>query len=426
MVLKEQPISDETEVCVTALAIRNVRIIDGLGHVTERGTVLVQGDTIAAVGPARDVRVPRGARSVDGLGLTVLPGLIDCHVHLCLGGDADVVGTIGAESPAMTLLKASRFAQQTLAAGVTTVRDVGARDHQIFALKQAQAAGLIPGPRILAAGLAICMTGGHARFIGREADGPEAILRAVREQVAAGADVIKFIASGGVLTPGTSPNQAQLTREELAAGMDEARRSGRRVAAHAHGAEGMKNAIRAGAHSIEHATLLDGEAGELMRAHGVFMVPTLSALATTAACGPTCGVPESAVTKAKSMKARHEASFKTALRSGIPIAMGTDAGTPFNYHGENAQELTRMVALGMDPLEAIASATASAADLLGIRRSVGTLEPGKLADLLLVEGNPAKRIELLQDRTNIVGVMQAGRFVGGPLADSQKTEGKRQ
>lgn len=399
-----------------ALAIRNVRIIDGLGQAIERGTLLVSGDRIAAVGTAQAVRVRRGTRLVDGRGLTALPGLIDCHVHLCLGGEADVVSTVREEPAALTLLKASRFAQRTLAAGITTVRDVGARDHQIFTLKQAQASGLIPGPRILAAGLAICMTGGHARFIGREADGPEAILRAVREQLAAGADVVKFIASGGVLTPGTSPDRAQLTQDELAAGMDEARRAGRRVAAHAHGADGMKNAIRAGAHSIEHATLLDDEAGELMRAHGVFMVPTLSALATTAACGAGCGVPESAVTKARSMKARHEASFKQALRSGIPIAMGTDAGTPFNYHGENAQELTRMVALGMSPMEAILSATAAAADLLGIRQLVGTLEPGKLADVLVVEGNPLKRIEVLQDHSRIAGVMQAGQFVSGPLS----------
>lgn len=399
-----------------ALAIRNVRIIDGLGQAIERGTLLVSGDRIAAVGTTRAVRVRRGTRLVDGRGLTALPGLIDCHVHLCLGGEADVVSTVREEPAALTLLKASRFAQQTLAAGITTVRDVGARDHQIFTLKQAQASGLIPGPRILAAGLAICMTGGHARFIGREADGPEAILRAVREQLAAGADVVKFIASGGVLTPGTSPDRAQLTQDELAAGMDEARRAGRRVAAHAHGADGMKNAIRAGAHSIEHATLLDDEAGELMRAHGVFMVPTLSALATTAACGAGCGVPESAVTKARSMKARHEASFKQALRSGIPIAMGTDAGTPFNYHGENAQELTRMVALGMSPMEAILSASAAAADLLGIRQLVGTLEPGKLADVLVVEGNPLKRIEVLQDHSRIAGVMQAGQFVSGPLS----------
>jgi len=397
-------------------ALRRVRVIDGLGGVIERATVLIQDGRIAAVGEEGKVSVPRGTVAIDCRGLSLLPGLIDCHVHLCLGGDADVVRAIRDEAPGLTLLKAARFARLTLEAGFTTVRDLGARDHAIFSLKQAIEQGLAPGPRILAAGLAICMTGGHASFIGRQADGPAEVMHAVREQLAAGAEVVKFIASGGVLTPGTSPERPQMTLEELAAGMAEARRAGRRVAAHAHGAEGMKNAIRAGAHSIEHATLMDEEAASLMTQHGVFMVPTLSALATTADCAPSCGVPASAVTKARTMRARHESSFKKARQSRIPIALGTDAGTPFNYHGENAQELARMVALGMSPMETIIAATSGAAELLGIEGIVGTVQAGKTADLILVEGNPLKHIGLLQDKARIAGVMQAGRFVSGPLA----------
>jgi imidazolonepropionase-like amidohydrolase len=398
------------------LALRNIRVIDGLGGLHERATLVVRDGAVAAAGEAGRVAIPRGARTVDGRGLTVLPGLIDCHVHLGLGGEADVVRTTQEELPGVTLLKAARFARLTLEAGFTTVRDVGFRDHSIFALKQSIQAGLLPGPRILAAGLAVCMTGGHARFIGRQADGPMEVVKAVREQLAAGAEVIKFIASGGVLTPGTSPDCAQMSLEELAAGMAEARRAGRRVAAHAHGAEGMKNAIRAGAHSIEHATLMDEEAADLMAKHGVFMVATLSALATTADGGLVCGIPEPAVTKAKTLRARHEASFKRAHRSGIPVAMGTDAGTPLNHHGENAQELERMVSLGMSPMEAILAATSAAARLLGIDREVGAVEAGKRADLVIVEGNPLKRISLLRDKSKIAGVMQAGRFVAGPLS----------
>ncbi|HKN86883.1 MAG TPA: amidohydrolase family protein [Nitrospiraceae bacterium] len=398
------------------IALRSVHLVDGRGSARDRMTVLIQGGRIAAVGPDREMSVPRGAEIPDVRGMTVLPGLVDCHVHLCLGAEADVVQTIEQEPPALTALKASQFARQTLEAGFTSVRDVGCRDHSIFALKQAIADGVLPGPRIVAAGLAICMTGGHARFIGRQADGPAEVMTAVREQLAAGAEVIKFIASGGVLTPGTSPECAQMTPEELAAGMAEARRAGRRVAAHAHGAEGMKNAIKAGTHSIEHATLMDEEAAGLMREYGVFMVPTLSALATTAACGLSCGIPESALTKAKSMQARHEASFKKALRAGINVALGTDAGTPFNYHGENAQELERMVALGMTPMEALMAATSAAATLLGLPQTLGTIEPGKDADLLVVNGNPLRRVTVLRDRDKLHGVMQGGRFVSGPLS----------
>jgi imidazolonepropionase-like amidohydrolase len=174
--------------------------------------------------------------------------------------------------------------------------------------------------------------------------------------------------------------------------------------------------IRPGVRSIEHATLMDEEAAVMMKQQGVFMVPTLSALATTAACRLGCGIPESVLGKAKSMTKRHQVSFKKAHRSGILIAMGTDAGTPFNYHGDNAQELERMVAFGMSPMQAILASTSAAARLIGIQDQVGTIEKGKLADLLLFEGNPLRRIDLLRDRSRIIGVMQSGRFVAGPLS----------
>jgi imidazolonepropionase-like amidohydrolase len=398
-----------------SLAICSVRVIDGTNRTIERATVVIRGTTIAAVGSDRDLPLPRGTTKIDGRGLTLLPGLIDCHVHLCLGAEPDVVDAFAKETPALTLLKSSRSARQTLEAGFTTVRDVGSRDHSIFTLQQAIDAGLVPGPRIVAAGLAICMIGGHARFIGQEVEGVQQVRAVVRAQISAGASVIKVIASGGVLTPGTSPDQAQMTVEELQAAVEEAHRAGRKVAAHAHGSSGMKNALRAGVHSIEHATLMDEEAAAMMKQQGVFMVPTLSALATTAACRLGCGIPESALDKAKSMTKRHQVSFKKAHRSGILIAMGTDAGTPFNYHGDNAQELERMVALGMTPMEAIVASTAVAARLIGIQDQVGTIEKGKLADLLLFEGNPLRRIDLLRDRSRIIGVMQSGRFVAGPL-----------
>ena len=401
-----------------AIAIHHVRLIDGSGQAIEPATVIVRNSKIAAAGPSRTVSIPRGAARINGRGLTVLPGLIDCHVHLCLGAEPDVVKAVEEETPAETLLKAARSAQHTLAAGVTTVRDVGSRDHSIFALKQAIDKGIIPGPRIIGAGRAICMIGGHARFIGQEVAGPEQVRKVVQEQIEAGAEVIKVIASGGVLTPGTSPEQAQMTLEELRSAVDEAARSGRKVAAHAHGATGMKNAIRAGVHSIEHATLMDEEAAGLMQSHHVYMVPTLSALATTAACRRGCGIPDSALDKAKAMTKRHQTSFRQAHRQGLLIAMGTDAGTPFNAHGDNAQELERMVAYGMSPMEAILTSTSAAARLIGIGDRVGTLARGKEADLVLIDGNPLRKIEVMRDRSRIVGVMKAGRFVAGALSQA--------
>ena len=401
------------------IVFHHARVLDGTGATLERATLIVRGSKITAIGPSREVSIPSGARRIDGRGLTVMPGLIDCHVHLCLGGEPDVVGAVESENPSYTLLKSARHAKITLEAGFTTVRDVGSRDHSIFALKRAIEAGVMPGPRIVGAGLAVCMIGGHARFIGQEVEGVDQVRQAVAAQVAAGAELIKVIASGGVLTPGTAPDQAQMTLEELRAAVVEANKTGKKVAAHAHGASGMTNAIRAGVHSIEHATLMDNESAGLFERHGVYVVPTLSALATTAACRRGCGIPDSALDKAKAMTKRHQASFKLAHRRGLLIAMGTDAGTPFNFHGDNAQELERMVALGMSPMEAVIASTSEAARLIGIQNTVGRIERGKAADLLVIDGNPLKNIELLRDRGRIMGVMQAGKFVAGPLAEKQ-------
>lgn len=401
-----------------SLAIRSVRVIDGTGQVFDNATVLVREGRIAGVGPSRHTPLPRGTRTIDGRGMTMLPGLIDCHVHLCLGGEPDVIRIVEEDSPSLTLLKAAQYAKHTLEAGITTVRDVGSRDHSIFALKRAIDRGIVPGPRIVGAGLAICMIGGHARFIGREVAGADQVRAIARKQLMAGADVIKVIASGGVLTEGTSPEEAQMTSDELAAAVEVARQAGKKVAAHAHGSAGMKNAIQAGVHSIEHATLLSDETTELMKRHGVYMVPTLSALATTAACRRGCGIPDSALDKAKAMTKRHQQSFKSALRNRLLIAMGTDAGTPFNFHGENAQELERMVALGMSPMEAILASTSAAARLIGMQDSVGTIQRGRFADLILLNADPLKNIARLRDPEKIVGVMKAGQFVAGPLAHS--------
>jgi imidazolonepropionase-like amidohydrolase len=260
------------------------------------------------------------------------------------------------------------------------------------------------------------MTGGHAWFIGRQADGLDDVVKAVREQLRAGADVIKLIATGGVLTPGVSPGAPQLTFEELHAAVQEAARAGRRVAAHAHGAEGMQNAIRAGVHSIEHGTLLNDDALELFLVHKTFLVPTLSAIQSALEHGKTRGLPDHALQKCAVMAEDLKTNFRKAAKAGVRIAMGTDAGTPFNPHGRNAQELRRMVQLGLTPMQAIQAATSSAAALLELDQEIGTIEQGKLADLILVDGNPLDDIAFLEDSSRVQRVVQGGKTVKGAFA----------
>jgi imidazolonepropionase-like amidohydrolase len=394
-----------------AVAIRNVLLIDGRGGMQEHATILIEGSRIVAVGPDSRLKIPQGAQVFEGTHHALLPGLIDCHVHLCLDGSADAIGSFQRDDPAVTAVKAAAHARATLEAGVTAIRDLGSRDHISIAVTRAIRAGVIPGPRTLNAGLAICMIGGHAWFIGRQADGPDDVVKAVREQIQAGADVIKFIATGGVITPGVSPQDAQLTFDELRAGIEEATRAGRRVAAHAHGAKGMKNAIRAGAHSIEHGTLMDDEALQLLLDHKTFLVPTLSAIQSGIEHGKQGGMPDYAMEKCAMLVEDLRRNFRKAAKAGVRIAMGTDAGTPFNPHGRNAQELRRMVELGLSPMQAIVASTLAAATLLGLDQQIGSIEKGKEADLVLVRGNPLDDISLLEDQHRITAVIQAGRLV---------------
>ncbi len=401
---------------MTTLVIRRALVIDGTGARRERATVVIEDTRISAVGADARITIPKGATVIEGKGRTLLPGLIDCHVHYCLDAGPDSLRSLEQDDPTVTAVKAVTHARATLEGGVTTVRDVGSRAHISISVTRAIRAGIIPGPRTLNAGLAICMTGGHAWFIGRQTDGRDDVVKAVQEQIRAGADVIKFIATGGVLTPGTSPGAAQLTPEELKAGVEEAARAGRRVAAHAHGAEGMKNAIRAGAHSIEHGTLLDDEAIELFLKHRTFLVPTLSAIQSGCEMGKQGGMPDYAVQKSAVLGKEQKKTFRKAVKAGVRIAMGTDAGTPFNPHGRNAQELRRMVEFGMTPMQAVEAATRSAATLLGLESEIGTVEAGKVADLILVDGNPLDDIALLEESSRIECVIQGGKIVKGPAA----------
>src|SRR6266446_1097224 len=377
------------------LVLVGASLIDGTGAEPVRGrAVVVEGDRITQV--VDDARAPRGRR-IDLSGCTLLPGLINCHVHLCLGAEADPVRALKDEPAPLTALKALRRAQETVEAGVTTVRDLGGREYVELAVRRAIAEGHFPGPRILAAGRPICMTGGHGSFLGREADGPDDVRKAVREQLKAGADVIKLIATGGVMTPGVEPGSSLLTLEEMRAAIEEARKAGRRTAAHAQGSTGIADAIEAGITTIEHGIFLTDEIIATMKGKGVFLVPTLAAPAAISSGGLAAGIPDYMVRKSDAVVTAHVASFRRAHQAGAQIAAGADSGTPLNFHGSLLPELDLMVKYGMSPLEAIRSATTVAADALGLGGETGRVAEGYAADLLAVAGQPAERIGALAD-----------------------------
>ena len=301
------------------MILAGARLIDGTGTppVAGRAVVVEDGRITAVVG---EREAPSGTTlRLDGL--TLLPGLVNCHVHLCFSGEADPAAVMLRESHATTVINAVQRARQTVEAGVTTVRDLGGRDYAELAVRDAIGQGLIPGPRTLCAGRGICITGGHGwHVIGREADGPDEVRKAVREQIKAGADVVKLFATGGVMTPGVEPNAAQLTLDEVRAAIEEARKAGRRTAAHAQGTDGIANCLEAGITTIEHGIFLTEALCQRMARDGVALVPTLIAPHAIAAGGVAAGIPEFAVRKSLAVRDRHTESFRLALRRGTPAA----------------------------------------------------------------------------------------------------------
>lgn len=388
------------------------RVFVGDGKAFEQGTVLVEGERIVKVSKG-EIPVPKDAQRIALDGCTLLPGFIDCHVHFCLDGSPDPVGTLVQEHTSLVTLKAAESARRTLLAGVTSVRDMGGKDGIDLALREAIRSGLVSGPRMLASGRIICMTGGHGWQLGQEADGPDEVMRAAREQIKAGADVVKFMATGGVMTPDVEPGSEQLTEEELRAGIQEAHKAGRKTATHAMGTQGILNALRAGIDSIEHGVFLNEEAISWMVEKDVPLVPTLSALYHIENKGIEAGIPAFAVEKTRRVKAFHLESVRMAREAGVHVAMGTDAGTPFNMHGENLGELRRLVEMGYSSIEAIQAGTQIAAKVMGLEEELGTIEEGKLADLIVVEGDPLEDIGLLLSTEAIRLVMRGGKLVKG-------------
>ena len=378
------------------------------------GDVLCSGGRIASAGGES---TPEAALRLDCGGKFIIPGLIDCHVHITGSGDPTELNAANSASLPSRAWKAAGYAEATLLAGFTTVRDLGAADRLNIELSKAVESGLVRGPRILAAGLGVTMTGGHGHgFLAREADGPDEVRKAVREQLRAGATAIKLFASGGVMTPGVDPRSPSFTEDELRAGVEEAHKARRVVGAHAQATDGIKNAIRAGVDSIEHGVWLDDEAIDLMLERGTYLVATLTAPWQIAHCGLEAGIPPFMVDKGWQVLDSHEESFRKAIASGVKVAMGTDQGTPVNKPGENAQEILRTARLGLSNAASLLAATAWAADLLGLAGEVGRIQPALAADLLVLDRDPLEDLGVLTDSTAIRAVIQAGRVVRTDLA----------
>jgi imidazolonepropionase-like amidohydrolase len=376
--------------------------------------LVIEDGRIISVGAAAEAKIPADAVRIELSGATVLPGLIDAHTHLTMEPKFGYE-TLAISVPREALLGAKN-ARLTLLAGFTAVRNVGARGFTDVALRDAINAGDVPGPRLLVSGPALSITGGHCdnNLLPSEyhavsdgvADGVAAVQHKVRENIKYGADLIKVCATGGVLSLGDNPQHSQFAEEELKAIVADAHRLGRKVAAHAHGAEGIRWAAEAGVDSIEHGSYIDDAGIAVMKQHGTFLVPTLYLGDWMMDNAGLTHLPPPLLAKAQEVIPAARKNLAHAFASGVKVAFGTDAAV--YPHGLNAHEFAVMVRLGLTPLQAIQAATVNAADLLGWPGKVGTLEPGAWADMVAVDGDPVKDVTTLE---RVKFVMKGGEVV---------------
>ena len=385
-------------------------LYDGGTEIVDGQGVLVEDGKVTKVAPAGEFDGFTG-ETIDTTGGTLMPGLFDCHVHLCLGAEGDPGTAADKLLPGQITMKALERAQMTLAGGVTAIRDCGGKDYLEFAVRDAVNGGQQMGPTIRASGKVICMTGGHGSRNGRIADGIDDVVRAVREQIHAGSDLIKIMATGGVMTPGVNPEDAHYTAEEMAAGISEGRRFNKRSASHAQGRDGILNAVRGGISSIEHGIFMDDTCVREMLAQGTYLVPTVAALRNILE-NKGNGIPDYVIEKTERISENHRRSIKMYYAAGGNIAMGTDAGTPFNKHGANAMELEFMAELGVKPIDALRFGTSNSADLVGLDDQ-GRVALGMSADFLVVNGNPGEDITKASRRENHRLVVKGGVPVVG-------------
>ena len=399
------------------ILIRAARLVDGRGgEPLAPAMVRVEGDRIAAIGSS--LPIPSGARVIDLGDATLLPGFLDLHTHLTGRSDVHWEDALVKTTPAEEALWGAHWAHVTLMAGFTTVRDMGPNwPYTDVALRNAIDAGAVPGPRMLVAGAYVSSTGGagdasqfspyvEVPIVKNLADGAVEITKAVRTNLKNGADFIKILATGAVLSKGIPPGAQQYSDDEIRAAVVEAHRWGRDVAAHAHGAEGIKAAIRAGVHTIDHGSGLDDEAVALLKARpGTYYVPTLYLFAATLDEGDSTVFPAAEIVRMRGVRSMAEGAFRRALAAGLPIGFATDA--PVIPHGRNAREFRTRVRLGETPMASLVSATRINAEIIHWQDRIGTVEVGKLADLVGVQGNPLSDITA----TERVGFVMKGGVV---------------